>query len=130
MVRWRNLLSARSAACALVGLVSLVGTSCLSPTLPLPPPEQPDTIHAQSTSTWLVSGSCQPGAIVSVFDETSGVGVIVEDRARTGHYVVSLQAARCDVAWITEEIDNQTSTETVFVVQERKAGDTTDGPCQ
>ena len=113
---------------ALLG--ALVSSSCLSPTLPLPPPEQPDSIKQNADGTFAIAGQCQPGALVTVFDNNKGLGRVVEDRSGSGRYAIDIIADKCDVAWVTQEFQNETSSETLFVVQEHKAGDPTGGTCQ
>src|SRR4051794_21278374 len=69
----------------LVALLALAGSaSCLSPTLPLPPPDV-DSVHASDTpGTWTITGTCEPGALVLVKDTATGLAFGVEDRARVG----------------------------------------------
>jgi hypothetical protein len=100
-------------------LSALVG--CLSPTLPLPPPEEPSAITPESATgdVWIISGSCLQGALVTVFNETTGVGAVVEDRDRDGQYEVRLEASLCDVAWVDEALGEERSGRTTFVVQDR-----------
>lgn len=109
--------------------LALVASACLSPTIPLPPPEQPDSLHQGTKGVWTISGTCQPGAIVTVFDNTTGQGVVVEDRGRAGRYTVDLEASKCDAAWVTQELNAETSPETPFTIDERKPGDPTGGAC-
>jgi hypothetical protein len=114
---------------ALASSLALLASSCLSPTLPLPPPEQPDTINAGTTpGTWDVFGQCTPGALVTVFNEKTGKGVVVEDRSATGHYVVTLEGTQCDVAYVKEEISGDESAPTSFVLAPHKPGDPSDNP--
>src|SRR5689334_1966561 len=99
----RPLLSlAFAAACA------LLGASCLSPTLPLPPPDV-SSVQQSAPGTWTVTGTCKPGAVVSVFDENRGKGVLVEDRENTGTFVVELPADLCDFAWVSQTLGNETA---------------------
>lgn len=115
-----------------LGLSGLVAASCLAPTLPLPPPEAPDLVAQakEDPAIWVVAGTCTPGATVTVFNERSGVGVVTEDRAGTGRYRVRLEAERCDPAWVMQEVGGETSGRTLFVIQERAAGDPTGGACE
>ena len=109
---WLRLL----AACGALAIAS-----CVSPTLPLPPPEEPDVIHASTTitGTWEVSGTCLAGGLVTVFNERTGRGVVIEDRANTGRYRVDLKADPCDLGWVAQELGQDTSARTTFVIQER-----------
>ena len=102
---------------ALAALSTLAASSCLSPTLPLPPPEVPSSITAGADpGTWDVSGDCDYGALVTVFNETTGRGVVVEDRARVGVYRVTLEGAKCDAAWVRQEVGGEESTSQTFVL--------------
>ena len=48
--------------------------ACLSPTLPLPPPEEPTSISASAVEGyWDVRGQCTPGAVVLVKNVATGV---------------------------------------------------------
>ena len=116
--------SRRSALLTLFSTLCLGVVSCASPTLPLPPPEQPDSVQPSQTDpeTWLVHGSCQPGALVTVFDERTGRGVVVEDSERTGRYSVELEAKKCDLGWVSQVVGEDASTRTMFVVQGRTNG--------
>ncbi len=99
-------------------LVALPG--CLSPTLPLPPPEPPDTISPEAApGTWTLSGPCLAGALVIVFNERTGEGVVVEDRDRDGRYEIQLEADLCDLAWVAQALGEDESARTTFVVQDR-----------
>ncbi|APR78452.1 Hypothetical protein A7982_03799 [Minicystis rosea] len=112
---------------ALAAALSL--SSCLSPTLPLPPPEQPTTINAGTTpGTWEVFGNCNAGALVTVFNERTGEGVVVEDRALTGVYHVTIEGTECDLAWVKEDVESGETMRTSFVLAARKPGDPTDNP--
>jgi hypothetical protein len=110
-------------------LVALAAPSCLSPTLPLPPPEVPDAIRIGSaTGTWEVFGHCTRGAIVTVFNENAGVGVVFEDRDATGSYHVIVEGAECDVARVWEDVGGERSASKTFVLAPHEPGDPTDNP--
>lgn len=118
---------------ALASALALMAPACLSPTLPLPPPDQPSTITAGATpGTWEVFGSCREGALVTVMNEKTGQGVVVEDRARSGSYHVTIEGAECDVASVRETVLDdegaETTASTGFVLAARKPGDPTDNP--
>lgn len=103
-----------------VGTLFLGLASCLSPTLPLPPPEPPDTMSAQAApDTFRIEGSCIKGAMVTVFDEVSGVGAVVEDRDEDGRYVVVIQAKLCDLGWVEQRVGDEQAARTTFVIQDR-----------
>jgi len=107
-------------ALALAAAFTLVGTSCLSPTLPLPPPEA-DSIVQTVDGRWTIAGSCNTGAIVTVFNQTQGQGVVIEDRALTGRFVVKLQANLCDVGWISQLVVGEEPSESAGLVVEPRA---------
>jgi hypothetical protein len=102
----------------LAAFVSLTATSCLSPTIPLPPPDQPDPIQLGATGEWTISGSCLKGAIVTVFDDTTGLGAVVEDRDGTGRYAISIAGNACDSVWVKQERDDDESARTPFILTE------------
>jgi hypothetical protein len=111
-------------ALALAAAFTLVGTSCLSPTLPLPPPEA-DSIVQTVDGRWTIAGSCNTGAIVTVFNQTQGQGMVIEDRDLTGRFVVKLQANLCDVGWIAQQVVGEEPSESAgFVVEPRAPTDT------
>jgi hypothetical protein len=116
-----------------LAFAAVATASCLSPTLPLPPPEQPDVIRpsAMIAGSWEVSGTCLVGAIVTVFNEQTGRGVVIEDRNNSGRYRVDIAADLCDLAWVSQELNQETSARTTFVMQERTAAGLADaGDCR
>jgi hypothetical protein len=117
-MRRRHLLTFTFAAAS-----ALLGASCLSPTLPLPPPDV-ESVQDAGRGQWTVSGSCIPGAVVSVFNDKQDQGVLVEDTARLGRFVVTLTADLCDSAWVSQVSGAQTSTEVPFVVEPQSPNDT------
>ncbi|MCC6555208.1 MAG: hypothetical protein IT372_19770 [Polyangiaceae bacterium] len=122
----------RLAAALSVALIA--GAGCLSPTLPLPPPDEPTTIRpsAQHEGSWEISGDCYEGALVTVFNDRTRKGAVVEDSDRNGRYTVELEAALCDLILISQEVvtedgEIESSGTSSFVIQERSAGtDVTD----
>ncbi|MEP7125997.1 MAG: hypothetical protein ABJE95_34005 [Byssovorax sp.] len=108
---------------ALSAALALLATSCLSPTLPLPPPDV-ESVQSMDQRQWTVAGSCTPGAIVSVFDVTQNKGVLVEDVDLSGKFVVTLTATLCDQAWVSQVIGTETSAETPFVIEPHSPNDT------
>lgn len=125
----RSVVMRRLPVLALISAFALVVPSCLSPTLPLPPPETPSTIHAGTTpGTWDVFGQCDPGAIITVFNDKTGRGVVVEDRDMTGSYHVLLEGTQCDAAWVKESLGAEESAPTSFVLATHDPGDPTDNP--
>jgi hypothetical protein len=107
--------------------LTLGASSCLSPAIPLPPPEL-NSVHEAGDGAWTISGTCSPGARVTVIDDRSGRGVVIEDRRMRGTFVVTLFARACDTATIIQELDDETS-ETGFVIQEHTFGSPTGGRC-
>ena len=104
--------------------------SCLSPTLPLPPPDVPDSVSEGSTDLWQISGTCIPGALVTVFDTVTNRGMVVEDAARIGSYHVSLAGQACDFVWVMQETsDGNISGQTGFVLQATVNGEPVGTPC-
>jgi hypothetical protein len=100
-----------------------LGGACLSPTLPLPPPEEPSAIELLSDGeTWSIRGRCAEGAQVIVLNEVTGRGVVFEDRELGGSYSVVLPATACDLASVSIVLDGEASGSTSFVVQERRDG--------
>jgi hypothetical protein len=107
---------------ALAAASALLGASCLSPTLPLPPPDV-ESIQATTTKQWTISGTCVPGAVVSVFNDTQNQGVLVEDTENLGKFVVLLRADECDVGWVSQTVGAETSGQASFVVEARSVND-------
>jgi hypothetical protein len=97
--------------------------ACLSPTLPLPPPEAPESIRASTEEgIWEVRGDCTPGALVLVENHATGLISGIEDRDQDGRYLIRVAADRCDTAAVLEVIEDNTSAGTVFVVEPTTAG--------
>ena len=124
----------RRAACAVFLFLAAtgLGTACLSPTLPLPPPGEPESIQpADTEGEWVVSGTCVPGALVTVFNQETGRGAVVEDIDNSGRYSLVIDGTRCDAAWIAQETGEDASPHTVFVLQETTGSLPEDnGACQ
>jgi hypothetical protein len=115
------------------GLAASCVAACLSPTLPLPPPEEPDAMQPSSEDPeiWVVSGGCFPGALVTVFNEETGKGAVAEDTERTGRYAVEIRATRCDLAWVSQVVGDEASGRTSFVIQEASGAAAEDaGACK
>ena len=108
---------------ALAAASALLVASCLSPTLPLPPPDV-ESIQQTGATQWTISGPCLPGAIVSVFNDTRNKGVLVEDTTRLGKFVVILDADECDVGWVSQVVGAETSAQAPFVVEAQSLNDT------
>lgn len=108
---------------ALAAASALLGASCLSPTLPLPPPDV-ESIQQAGTTHWTIAGTCIPGAVVSVFNDTQNQGVLIEDTAQQGKFVVTLVADECDVGWVSQVVGTETSGQVAFVVEALSVNDT------
>jgi hypothetical protein len=108
---------------ALAAAFALLGASCLSPTLPLPPPDV-ESVQSAGAKQWTIAGSCIPGAVVSVFNDTQDQGVLVEDTTFSGRFVVELTADLCDSGWVSQVSKTETSVEVPFVVEPQSANDT------
>lgn len=101
----------------------LVAAGCASPTLPLPPPDAPTSFSVQTaTSEWTVTGSCIQGALVTVFNEATGQGVVVEDRDQDGLYEAVIKAQECDTGWVQQTVGQDASAPTTFVFTEKVNG--------
>lgn len=102
--------------------VALAG--CLSPTLPLPPPE-PSFIEASATEgMWLIRGESNEGhAIVLLHNERTGAGVSTVSDAKTRAYAVEIAALPCDAITLLEldEGENEASS-TSFLIQPTQNG--------
>ncbi|MBK8253343.1 MAG: hypothetical protein IPK82_11845 [Polyangiaceae bacterium] len=100
-----------------IALLGTMGSSCLSPTLPLPPPDI-DSVTQTDDGLWQVAGTCKPGAMVTVLNDETGTGVVFEDREQIGQWVVQLPGDLCDAAWVSQEFGNDESSRTNFVIDE------------
>jgi hypothetical protein len=121
---------------AALGVSLLAGAACLSPTLPLPPPEEPGTIRPSSDHDgfWVISGDCYAGALVTVFNDRTRKGAVVEDTDQDGRYSVEIEADLCDLILLSQEVvteDNglETSGQTGFVMEERESGTVVNDVC-
>jgi hypothetical protein len=107
-----------------------MAAACLSPTLPLPPPDMPEDVGEGSTDgLWEVSGTCAPGATVFVTNTTTTRGVFVTDTAGLGLYQVSLPGKACDLASVTQSsapTEDDGSSPTFFVLEAFANGMVTD----
>jgi hypothetical protein len=96
--------------------------ACLSPTLPLPPPEEPSLIGESADGIWQVAGSCLEGAQVLVLNETTGRGAVYVDRAAAGHYTVEIEGTACDVVVVSQTLGDESSGGTRIVLQATQDG--------
>jgi hypothetical protein len=115
----------RTRAFALVLLLAAAfgGSSCLSPTLPLPPPEPSDIRPASTPGRWIIVGSSNQASaeiIVRVASDTTGPSTTSDASRR---YSVEVDAKLCEVA-ILQELDpssNEVSSVT-FTIQPTQNG--------
>ncbi|MBK6516708.1 MAG: hypothetical protein IPG04_22010 [Polyangiaceae bacterium] len=105
-----------------LGVLLLLVAGCLSPTLPLPPPEEPDTISVSPEGTWEVSGSCIEGAEVVVLNEATGQGAVFVDLEHRGRYAVTLEGDPCDVIVISQSSGSEESGETRALLRPVEGG--------
>lgn len=113
----------RTLLSALLALPFVLGVGCLSPTLPLPPPAEPEQMEPAATEgIWILHGSCTSGAMVLVRNERTGDIAGVEDRAHEGRYELELAAERCDRATIFEALGDDITEGTSFLIRETVAG--------
>jgi hypothetical protein len=106
----------------LTAVFSSMGASCLSPTLPLPPPVI-DSIIDASDGYWTIAGSCIEGALVTVLNETQGQGVVIEDRPPSGRFVIKIKANLCDVGWASQLDGLEGSRQEPFVFKPKSPND-------
>ncbi len=114
----------RLLSCALLLL-----TGCLSPTLPLPPPDAPETIRSVGTNRWGIGGTCVAGAEVVVLDQASGRGAVYVDLDHSGRYYVEIDASPCDLASVSQTVRGEASGTTGFVVTPHEVGQPTSSAC-
>ena len=98
---------------ALVAAWGSLASSCLSPTLPLPPPDPPSVVAQDlTTGNWDIAGTCIPGAMVIVVNNATGRGAVFEDLAQTGSYNLAIAGKACDPASVTQTLSVNGSDET------------------
>jgi hypothetical protein len=102
---------------------ALAATSCLSPTLPLPPPDVDSSTEAADGQHWILSGTCRPGALVTVLNEETGLGSVYEDRGENGQWTIELEAQKCDRAWVAQQYGNDGSGRNEIVIEPINGGD-------
>jgi len=121
---------------AVLAAALLAGAGCLSPTLPLPPPDEPGTVRpsTETAGVWEISGDCYEGALVTVFNDRTRKGAVVEDSDRNGRYTVEIEAELCDLILISQEVVTEdsgleTSGTNSFVIEERVSGTVVNDVC-
>jgi len=108
--------------CALLLLAGL--GACLSPTLPLPPPDEPENITADANEAGVfrVSGLCTPGSLVLVQNLATGLIWGLEDDDADGRYSIRVDGELCDPAEVSEIVGSTTSDTTFFILESRVNG--------
>ncbi len=94
---------------------------CLSPTLPLPPPEEPGSI-SNVEGEWTIVGTCIEGAEVVGYNEATGRGAVYMDRDGTGVYTLTIEAVECDTLVLKQLLGDEASDETRVVLTETVDG--------
>lgn len=115
--RSRRVASLARALLAAVAVAALA-PACLAPTLPLPPPDEPESVSTLAEGQWEIRGSASPGATVVGVVERTGRGGVVEDRDGDGRYVLVVDAELCDVVDLWQQDGEETSASTRVVLQE------------
>ncbi len=111
--------------------LALLGSACVSPTIPLPPPDAPLQISAAAQAGfWQLRGECLPGATVLVKNEATSLITGVEDSDRDGRYLITIQANACDVAELREIIGTTTSTSVAFLIEPTINGTPSGSTCK
>jgi hypothetical protein len=105
--------------------VLLLG-ACLSPTLPLPTPEEPGTISDLTDGAWSLTGRCIEGAQVIGYNDSTGRGSVYIDRATDGTYTLSIEGEACDVVVIQQVVGDEASGETRVLLQPTENGEVVD----
>jgi hypothetical protein len=83
---------ARRALMIVLGVALLLPSACLSPTLPLPPPGQPETIEGPDDNGYVrLTGLVAPNSRALAKNPKTSSGVFF-DTADDGRYDMSLQA--------------------------------------
>jgi hypothetical protein len=114
-----------------LGLLATGFVACLSPTLPLPPPEAPTGVTASSDDGfWDVRGQCTPGAVVLVKNLATGVIAGTEDDDADGRYFVRIEGELCDPAEVSEIVEDESSDATYFVLQPVTNSEPDSASCQ
>ncbi len=105
--------------------------ACLSPTLPLPPPEEPGTITESGDEEWTLVGGCVEGAEVVGYNEETGRGSVYIDQENSGTYSLVVEGVACDVVVIRQVRGDDASGETRVVLRETTSGSPDDpNACQ
>lgn len=99
-----------------------IGGGCLSPTLPLPPPEAPLYMRSIGDGRWEIGGECSAGAVVTALVSSTGRGAVVEDRDADGTYSLVVTADRCELVDLWQTDGDETSARTRIVLYDTAEG--------
>ena len=99
-----------------LGLALLVPSACLSPTLPLPPPDRPDTIEGPDTDGNVrLSGTVPPNGVVYALNSATDIGAFQRTR-EDGHYDFLLAAVAGDEILLSYSLDRENSQTLRFAI--------------
>jgi hypothetical protein len=106
------------ASCAALAALALSPASCLSPTLPLPPPTIDSASEAATAGAWALAGTCEAGAFVQILDQNTAPerGAVVQC-SNEGVYQLTVQAKLCDLLIAQQTLGESASPDTSFVLQ-------------
>lgn len=96
------------------GVAALLLTGCLSPTLPLPPPEKPVVTQPDAQGNIELSGDVDPGSIAEAFDLRTNR--LYGQETDSGHYDFKMPAHSGDEVEFRYEVNSDVSPSIVFVV--------------
>jgi hypothetical protein len=98
---------------------SLAISGCLSPTLPLPPPDPPAVTAIDTEGNVTLHGtpgSVDAGSLVNAFNQNTGHGVI-ERADGVGAYTIVIGASVGDTIALWQEVGNETSSPTLVTIK-------------
>ncbi|GEM_PF-2481649 len=94
---------------AWLALVIIGASSCLSPTLPLPPPNKPDIEGPDASGNVTLSGSVLPGASAHANNLVTGASAGQKSDPRTGQYRFRIAASfgdRIEFFYVYDEVSS------------------------
>ena len=104
----------RRLALLVAALGIVLASSCLSPTLPLPPPSKPDRISGPDAQGYVtLEGSVLPDTTVFIENSVTKIGAF-QGVGGDGRYVLSLRAELNTELWIWYARGTEESPVTVF----------------
>jgi hypothetical protein len=103
--------------------VATVASSCLSPTLPLPPPTV-DSATAGANGLWDISGTCEPAALVVGTNQANGA-VSGTTCTKAGFYSFGISGKLCETVIVLQIqlLGDEPSTNTSFVLEPTANGE-------